>query len=1690
MADAFSDWLNSDNSSSEAQASGFTPQATSSNAFSDWLNGPDPAPALKGAIGTNADQNAKDQKLSKSSGLPIEAVKHDPAPVEAQVALNDSLHALDKAPATKDWISNPSNADVAHDDIGHLVNQENVYRPVPKEAEGGALTRGFMSAVTQGLPEDTGNAIEGLQVLTGLGEGSTIPQDLRDLAHSGTQYIRHVPSFSDIHGIGDAADYVLESLGSGVGSTIPSIISSFAGGYAAKQMGMGKLGVAVGAGTGAAIPSAAQNFGQMYGDLKAGGLDPITAAKWSIAATGPITALDVTNPVGWTMRLTGEAKREVVRGIAKRLIQEGLKSGAIEGGTEGAQQAIQLGTEAAATGKPFLTMENILSIVDNAIQGAISGTGMGTVEGLAKDRQRASVQPTEQQMIEQGQAAYVGSKLYQRDPAMAADLHSKQMREAGINELYVPATAITAAAEAANTPPVVYANQLGVAKEYMQAAVMGGDVKFAPEQYSATIATPELFPAFKDHIRLAEDGMTATEAEQFKQNAEIPTAPQYDITKDMITELQTAGFTNEQIDQMSSQDILDLTTQPEYNRPEVKGAATLAADEAGLNAMFSNAKEAGMTDKEFADYLHSIAQAQSDTLARQNEKLLKEQARTLTDQWKAEMETARDSVKESLSTDPVYQAVNNIQAERLDRDALAAVLPEAWKLLAEKQNMGEPTLTLDQLPKQDKGRNIYTDGKHEEGIDPQTWAEIHGYDSAAQMVADMIHSPNFNDAVEQAAAAKMEQDHGTLKDQQTAVQAALESIHNDSVGKVLAKEVDALRQARKDGRVKTSQVKRAARDAMQQEQVKNISASKFIAQARRLANTARIFLRKGQITNAAQAKFQQLLNFHMAQEAFAARAKIAKDLKYLKKFSKDKNVKNISDAYLIPIRTLLADYRLSGKLSLRAEKKLMAKALSDTVESNGSIINIPQQLTDPRYRVPYQEMTLDHWNTLVDTVKELEHAAVTENQSLKKEEARTRKEQVDSIIDQLDKFPESAKAVGSISKWEKAKQFGKAALVSVFNADTILRHLDGWDYGNAYQILKGGFDKAFYDGYNKDQIGLVKRRQKEAKALEEIWSTLPAKERNHLTKKFSIPGTDLTLSRNEILSVILNSGNRENIAALIESGQFTPETLKAVQDFASKEDWDFAQKTWKYLDSYWPEVKDAMLRRTGRVAPRVEGDPIQTKYGEYAGGYFPLKYDKNESAIGAAQSMEEIARQIRAGTFSSSQTQRGHMQARKNSAGNKVLLDTYALHQHVDQVVYDLELGDAISDAYHVLHNRDLVKAFRDHGMGSEHQALDLWLADQVTGEIKSSHWAEHSLRWLRTGYSISKLGWNVGTAALQPLGLTTTAIQAGKVNTLKALWHVMADTTQHNPFGKNSAWSYPATQTGFMAQREDAYNKDVTASTQQLRSGLMKKLLGGKAADFITGSMFFAMRKMQHFTDVVTWYAGLYQGMEKYDGDRERALAHADRMVARSQGSGNFSERSMWERGTLHPALRQTELVKAWTGMLSYFLAKNNVAYERLMKANYKNPLSILHLASDMALMYTFEALAGQMLYGGLSSILGKNDDDWQKFLKQSAYQTGNSIINGFPILREISGLVQGFQGSGGGIIGSQMNAFAQALLETDKHKSAQKMVKAWVNLAGGMFHFPSVQPTRTGGAIWDRMNGKHPSPEAYLLGTWVDKR
>jgi hypothetical protein len=248
---------------------------------------------------------------------------------------------------------------------------------------------------------------------------------------------------------------------------------------------------------------------------------------------------------------------------------------------------------------------------------------------------------------------------------------------------------------------------------------------------------------------------------------------------------------------------------------------------------------------------------------------------------------------------------------------------------------------------------------------------------------------------------------------------------------------------------------------------------------------------------------------------------------------------------------------------------------------------------------------------------------------------------------------------------------------------------------------------------------------------------------------------------------------------------------------------------------------------------------------------------------------------------------------------------------------------------------------------------------------------------------------------------------------------------------------------------------------------------------DRISHLYFWPIAKMQSLVDVATWMGAYEQAVNdpNITSDQD-AINYADAQVENAQTSGLFSDRSGLERGTLGTRTRQGQFVRLWTTLISYMLAKGNIAYEKGRMTNFRDPKQVFDFAVDMMMLFTLEGIASSLLYGNWP---GEEDED-ETVPGWIAKVTLESATAGIPLVREYNAARYG---SGNTPVGSVFNDAWNFVHQVEQWEADEPLVKAGVKTFGTLFHLPASQLNRGIEAVFNEPDSEWYN---YILGVEDD--
>lgn len=1501
---------------------------------SGWLTEPFPTPqamrpAVEAATRTDPDAFGKARALAVQTGLPTDTVERNMEDVESMAAAEAFMGHLAGAPATSSWLSKSSdNLKLASDSGESLSLIEHAV--------------GKFRSLAASVPSSLGSSISGIGELNDIMNRSLIRaaesagltpvadglRSLRQFAFETDigRALNPAVVFKDVGGLLESAGTVVDvapaqrdfgnEVASGIGQVATQItVAILTGGGSSTLMMIG------------------QGVDQVADDVRAKGKEG--TAEGDTAEVGGALVTGLTEKYGLDLllkRIPAAVRSRIGRALA------GMT-------TEAAQETVEQVMNNLIALQLYNPSQEIFG--DDVLEGGAVGGAVGFITSAVIPGRRAQQRRA---IMDDIKKEFDGSPMTERAKDAAVEHVEEVLKQEGV-EIYIPAQALAehvmGAGPGGSTSSQDVYESLGVADQIESALERGGDVKITEKAFADYVLDDQNYEALADHIRFGGGEMNVVEAEALKEEVktdgkqdtggtekpaeavvegegpssepETP-APGKAISEDQTKALEAAGFGEEEISKLTPEQAAELTGIPVETTPTQAAdeAVTLAEEQLALKGMFETAQEAGLTSDKYAAYLAKVARAKEVSRQRQQKALTREAEKRASEEYKAQRQIEQAKVEESVNQRPVYSALNAIQAQRLDREAMVELVAEVaggYGEFSERDIRGTAEV-LDLLPKQDGGRVIYS-SKNERGIDPEAFAAEHGFEDALDMVRAMLNAEPAAAVIERETNEAMNRKHGDLGNRLQGLREAMKSLHNDTQGEVLAAEVNALRNV-KEGAVSQKTLIRAVRQRIGNFRLSEIIPSYFLAVETRKGREAGKAIRAGKRSEALRAKFQQLLNFRYAIEAYDIQGEIEKQRKQLANLTRPRKVhRQIDGKFLDQIRELLAPYNLEPRASNAERLEMMREAVRVSRET-GQPLRIPPKLARDEFTTHYQDMTLNEWRILYDQVKFLE------TQGRREKELKTKAGLVayltakTEMLAETDALPDTARTQNAVTVQnpgllDRARSTLAALHVAFGKIELLIQRLDGGKIAGAwhkyvFQPIADAQTREL-DMTNETLIPLMKELRKMSRAA-----------RRRLKATYYIPELDRKLSGSAILMIALNAGNESNYRKMLDGsakdGKSKPWTHEGVQAALAKlgrEEADLIQNIWNAFEKMRPLVEQVYQEENGIKPERIVGMPVKIGGKTLRGGYFPMIYDPNRTITPNRQTVLEMMQDplIRGSVFS------GMTQARVETYSAPVLLDINVLSHALRQGIHFVTHYQAVKNVDKILRDKDLAGAIRSKLGVEYHQGFQSWLEAVATNgaDNSGSKKVNAVYKWFRSAQTVARLGFSFTTAVTQVFGLATSVSVLGQEAGGKFKGRTGAD---YMALGLERYMTNPAetTRTAFELSGEIRHrignaDRDMADHLSRLsgRTGIWSQ---------IQRASLVAIGGIQLYTvDIPTWTAGfnkaLDQGMNEAD-----AVRFADSVLRTSQASGHVKDLSSIQRQ--HGLMRIVTMFSTYT-MLLYHL-------------------------------------------------------------------------------------------------------------------------------------------------------------------------
>ena len=991
--------------------------------------------------------------------------------------------------------------------------------------------------------------------------------------------------------------------------------------------------------------------------------------------------------------------------------------------------------------------------------------------------------------------------------------------------------------------------------------------------------------------------------------------------------------------------------------------------------------------------------------------------------------------------------------------ALNAVRFDKGELLA--ANISDEDLTKLQAYKMvSKGDGMHQDIVADLILDENGNAE---FTSGDDLIQQLLTATPPNEEIEALTDLRMLERYGDLSSPGAIEKAADKAIHNDLRARLVATEANALAKATGGKKILASAAKMLAATTIARKKIRDLIPSLYTNAEVKAAKSAEKYMRAKDLVNAAAEKRNQLFNMFAAKAAMDARDEVEKGLRYLKKFNG--NIKGIDADYADQIAAILSRFDLRKISNKEMDRRKTLDKWLTAQEEEGLVPDLPEHITNEAFIKPYKELSVEEFRGVIDSVKQIEHLGRLKKKLLLAKDQREfdaiRDEIVQSINDNSQGRIANTRTINT--GVEQAKKKWGAFAWGHAKVATLAKVLDGGNIGGPVWefLIRPANERGDWETTQRAEATL---------ALSQILA--PVFNLGKMGGKgLTFQTVDRSFNREARIAIALNVGNEGNLQRLLGGEGWSLEQIMPILKTLTREEWTAVQAIWDHFETYRPLIAAKERRVYGKEPNWVEPTPFNVALADgetvsLRGGYYPIKYDPAASQRAEEHSDAEAAKRQIQGAYTSATTRRSFTKTRAEEVkGRPLLYSLSGVYPGVNDVIHDLAWHEWLIDTNRLIKNNAIDTAIRQHYGPEFKSQFKTWTSAIAEGEKGSDNTVDIALSRIRQGVSVSGLGFNVMSAAMQPTGITQS------ISVVGANWVGLGVSRYLADIGGSTRNVNELSE--FMANRARTRFRELNELRNSVEDQSPYKEWLGRYA-------YFLMMRCQQMVDVPTWI-GAYEKAQAEGVTDDKAIALADQAVIDSQGSGMLKDLSAIERGGAAQ--------KLFTVFYSYMNTALNVGISKTMSAEIGKRKA--KLAADYLLLYVLPPVLGFAIKEALTPTGDDDDDYWEKLPKRLVANQIDYLMGLMVVVREFSEAAklvagvedhkQDYQGPAGVRMIADSVKFGEQLGQGEFDTPFRK---SFVNLMGDAFALPSAQINRTVTGIEAISEGKTSNPAAIAFG------
>lgn len=909
-------------------------------------------------------------------------------------------------------------------------------------------------------------------------------------------------------------------------------------------------------------------------------------------------------------------------------------------------------------------------------------------------------------------------------------------------------------------------------------------------------------------------------------------------------------------------------------------------------------------------------------------KQAEQQRKQKTKEYNADKKAIKERVTQEAESDPVFNAIEAIKTNSIKGEPI-----DMYDTIKLNTEMLKGYLSDEEISKFPQA--LYS----AKGIDPRAVAEMLGFEDASSMINQILQTPSKEAFINAKTQAELDQKYPNFMSplqQNEFKQAAIDSVNNDKVEKLLKTELDLMFK-QSPSEVKklikkfnnklptTKYIKDQALRTINKTTIRKASSKQYrIIENKNRRKAGEQFVR-GNFEEAINSKIKETLNYELGRAAREVEAEVEKAIQNNKKRFNKSDKELAKKGNLDMMRSAEAVLAKFGLVSEAREKKLIEYL--DNLKAYDpanymKVKELSEELISGIEEKNYKDLTVQEFRDVMDTVEAISSLAEDDihvnfdGQRVKKEVVL---EQLSNTLDSID----SQALKNKNAKFFNIKKKVRSLEANMTRTEHFLRYLDG--------NKQGAFTKAIWNeadaAQSRYEAAIEKYKPELIKIVKENFDGVFSDKGDiDLTKYFTGLDPQLrTLKKHELVMALLHSGNDSNKKKLLLGrnwGQLDNDGNLVSKDYDNmildlidqgiidKKMMDGVQAIWNLYEGIKPEIQKAHKAEFGYFFKEVEAKKFDTPFGEYRGGYFPAITDAllvDEQSIREAENSTILDKN----TFGTPKTESGFTKSRVEAYNKALSLDFGLVNNHLIKSLRFAYIQPTLSNINKLVGNRKISEKIHSKNNFWNKNILRPFLA-RFAAQTSVKPGGEYSdvISFLRKSSNMQLMFLNLKNTVENLTDLTALFTEVGPMDALKTLTEFA--------FNSKEMTNEVTSMSPFMRTRLENQIFKINDTYEELLSdsggvkGRLKTI--GDVANRYT---YIMQETLQNVVDVVSWQAA-FDKYVSHGMSEAQAVKEADSAIRRTLSSGRAIDLSNIESGT--------QLQKAFLMFYGYFNNRFNL--------------------------------------------------------------------------------------------------------------------------------------------------------------------